>query len=366
MADTELHYVQADADTIWREMMNVYYEEGGDVLYPGDEKEMLLRAVQAYAMAICAKVDNALKMDTLTYATRDYLKEYGLKQGCVYIDAVAAEADVEITMEATGYARTLDKGTVLTADGVVLWETKEDIELTGTAQTITATIVCQTAGVIGNGLLAGTEMQFMEGLEGLNSCVTTGDASGGTDAEEEEAYRERIRNFGLSTVTTGPSARYEAEAMAVSSQILDAAAIRDAPGEVGVYLIFAEGAAKAAIMQTVTQALSAETVRPLTDQVTVREATPVAYTLNVTVYYSQYAGIGDDVAAAISDYQAWQDQTIGRAFNPDRLIAMLYQAGCDRVQFQEGSGMGGDAPTYTEIEPNEHCSGTITLEVVNT
>ena len=47
-------------------------------------------------------------------------------------------------------------------------------------------------------------------------------------------------------------------------------------------------------------------------------------------------------------------------------MAMLYQAGCERVQFLEGSGMDGGSAEYTEIDPNAHCKGTITLTVVNT
>ena len=50
--DTELHYVDYDAEKTWDEMMRVYLKEGGDILYPGDEKEILLRSVLAIATAI--------------------------------------------------------------------------------------------------------------------------------------------------------------------------------------------------------------------------------------------------------------------------------------------------------------------------
>ena len=366
--DTELHYVDYDAEKTWDEMMRVYLKEGGDILYPGDEKEILLRSVLAIATAIMAKVDSALRMDTLTYATGDYLKEYGLKRNCVFIEAVPATAPVEITFRASGVAQTLEAGTELTADGAMIYVLSEDIDVTGTEQVVNTTVTCQTPGAIGNGLHEGAQLQFIGNVDGFVSAIVTETASGGVDAEDEEVYRERIRNYGLAGVTTGPEQQYESAAMAVSSQIIDARAINDGGGEVGIYLILADGADQTSIFSSVAQALSATTTRPLTDHVVVHAAAEAAYTLNVKVWYSQYAGIGDDVTGAIAEYQAWQDHRIGRAFNPDKLTAMLYQAGCERVQFLEGSGMGEDpeAAEYTEIDPDAHCKGTITLTVVNT
>ena len=45
--NTEIHYLAYDPEEIWTEMAMTYIDAGGDVLYPGDEKEMLLRGVQA-------------------------------------------------------------------------------------------------------------------------------------------------------------------------------------------------------------------------------------------------------------------------------------------------------------------------------
>lgn len=367
MDNSELHYVNYDPDVLWEEMHKEYIQAGGDVLYGGDEKEILLRAVLAISEGILAKVDSALRMDTLTYATGDYLKEYGLKRNCKFIDAVAATAPIRITFIPTGVSGSIPEGAELTEDGTVIYAITNTVSVTGTAQIVDSSIVCQTPGIIGNGLHAGTQMQFVQPFNGVQTVIVTADASGGVDAEEEESYRERIRTYGLTSTTTGSEQRYESMARAVSGQIVDAKAINDGGGEVGVYLILASSADQNAIFASVAQALSSQDVRPLTDHVLVHAAGVAQYTLNVKVWYSQYAGIGDDVTNAIQEYQSWQDNRIGRAFNPDKLIAMLYQVGCERVQFLEGSGMGtAEAPEYTEIDADAHCVGTITLTVVNT
>ena len=204
MDASELHYVDYDPEKVWDEMINAYLDAGGDILYGGDEKEILLRAVLAIATAVMAKVDSALRMDTLTYATGEYLKEYGLKRNCVFIDAVAATAPVTLTFEPSGVQQTIEAGTELTEDGTVIYVTTEDIDQTGTAQIVETKVRCQTPGIIGNGLYAGAQLQFIRPVEGLLTAIVSGDASGGVDEEDEEVYRERIRNFGLASITTGP------------------------------------------------------------------------------------------------------------------------------------------------------------------
>jgi phage-related baseplate assembly protein len=367
MNDGETHYIDFDPEALWDRMHRAYIQAGGDILYPGDEKEILLRAVQAIAVALMADVDSALRMDTLTYAIGEYLKLYGEKRNCFYQEAVAATAPVKITFGATGYAQALEAGTLLTADGTLLWELTESIEITGTAQETDTTVRCATPGAVGNGLYTGVELQFIQPVDGLISAVVTADASGGVDAEDEEAYRERIRRNGLASVTTGPSMLYESQALAVSTQILDAKALNDGGGEVGIYLILESGADQQAIFAAVEQALSPTDKRPLSDHVTVYAATEAAYTLNVKAWYDSSLAIGSGITDAVNQYQAWQDNKIGRAFNPDRLLAMLYQLGCERVKFLDGSGMSGaEEPEYTEIAPRAHCKGTITITVVNT
>ena len=357
MAD-ELHYIEYDPESVWDEMMKTYVEAGGDILYPGDEKEILLRGALAIAQAIMAKVDSALRMATLTYATGEYLKEYGLKRNCVYIDAVPATVPVAIEFSSGGAAGTVPAGTEMTADGVMLYALTEDLNYTGAEQTFQTTLRCVTPGAAGNGLPENTEMQFITGVDGFYHAVTTAAASGGVDAEDEEVYRERIRSFGLSSVTTGPAQAYEAAAKAVSSQIIDARALNE-DTDVGIYLLLREGADSAEIIAAVEAALSPQTTRPLTDHVTVSLSSAETYSLNAQIWYDEYTGASEAIEKAIASYQEWQDNHIGRAFNPDKLTAMLYQAGCTRVALTGGME-GAESPEYTEIDPDAHCAGTIT------
>lgn len=364
--DNEIHYLTYDPEAIWEEMIVAYVEAGGDILYPGDEKEMLLRGVQSMLVQVFAGVDVALRMDTLRYAVGEYLDLYGEKRNCIRIPAEAATCTVEIRFKASGTAKTIAAGSALTADGDKLYLLMEAVEQTGYEQTISAEVICRETGGMGNGLLNGTQMQFMVPNPAVLSVYATRDASGGQDEEDDETYRERIRTYGLINTTTGPQEQYESAAMNVTSEILDARALNLGAGIVGIYLILQNDVGAAAIIQSVSEALNAQDVRPLTDTVRVYRAAQMPYELNVQ--YAQEAGgsITAAVSDAVAEYQRWQDETIGRAFNPDKLMAMIYQAGATRVVWGAGSNFNGGNVEYTAINENAHCKGTVTLAVMNT
>ena len=364
MDDNELHYLTYDPDEIWNAMVTAYMEAGGDALYPGDEKEMLLRGVLQMFMQAFAGIDNALRMDTLRYAVRDYLDVYGEKRNCYRIQAVAARATVTITARETGYAETIPAGTPLTEDGETLYLLTADTALTGQAETVEAEVMCSIAGAGGNGLAAGAQMQFLTSYAGVESVYCTTAAGGGQDAEDDETYRERIRTYGLTSVTTGPADQYRAKAMAVSSEIVDAVALNGGEGHVDVYLLPKDPLNAGDITIAVQKALSAADVRPLTDIVSVSPGTRKIYELNIEYTAPEGSDLTDALAAAVETYQAWQDTKLGRAFNPDRLIALLYQAGCTRAVIAEGSSFDGLDAVYTEIAEREYCSGTISLAVM--
>lgn len=364
MDNTELHYLTYSKDEIWKQMMLNYIAAGGDILYPGDEKEMLLCGVLSDIVHVFAGVDNALRMQTLRYAVGEYLDVLGEQRNCPRIKAAKARATVTITTNATGKADTLESGTAMTADGELFFALVEDFALTGYRQTATVEVEAVRAGSAGNGLLAGVQMQLAVTNSAVFSIFVATDASGGNEQEEDETYRERIREYGLVGVSTGPARQYEAAAKAVSSEIVDAKAVNTGAGNVGIYLILESDTGAAAIIQSVEQALSARDVRPLTDTVSVQLAGTRSYTLNVL--YEAGSGVSlSELQSAVNSYQQWQENTLGQVFDPYRLMAFLYQAGATRVQWGEGSEFGdGGEIDRTEIGATERCKGTISLSAI--
>jgi len=361
MSDSELHYLTYDPDAIYETMVATYLENGGEVIYPGDEKDLLLRGVLAMFVQAFAGVDNALRMATLRYAVRDYLDIIGENRGCERITATTATAKATITT-ASGASGSIAAGTAVTADGALIWTTDEEITLSGTAEDVTVSITCAESGEKGNALKAGDAMKTVGTVEGVAKIVCAESASGGQDAEDDDTYRERIRIHGLTSGTTGTAEQYEAAAMDVSSIIIDANAVNGGDGVVNVYLLLSDESQAEAMIEAVEEALNDGSVRPLTDTVNVEEASAVEYTLIAACTVDTNVS-ESELEAAISEYQEWQDEKIGRAFNPDKLKALLYNAGAEKVEWGDGSNIAGGEVQYTEIGEGEHCKGTITLQV---
>jgi len=364
MAKTDMHYIYYDPDEVWKMIQYTYIAEGGDILYPGSEKEILLRSV-LYALTLGLSIaDNRLLMDSLRFANGEFLDIYGEKRNCYRIEANAAKAEVEITFSPTNIHKTIPAGTALTADGQKVYLTTNDIEQTGLRQAVRCEIVCTQTGAQGNGLASGTVMQFVTPNSAVESIIVTRGASGGRDKEEQEHYRERIREYGLTSITTGPKQRYEQVTRSVSTAILDAKAVKVAACSVCVYIISEEGSDKEAIRSAVLMALNEETERPLTDLVTVSEAEVFPYTLNVKIMIDSSVS-ENELNEVVNEYKAWQDNKMARPFNPDRLMAMLYTAGANRVTWGEGSNFNGNNVEYTQIGEGQRCLGNITLSIVS-
>lgn len=370
MDNTELHYLTYDPDEIWKEMIVAYVEAGGDILYPGDEKEMLLRSVQADIVQVFAAVDNALRMQTLRYAVRDYLDVLGEQHGCERLPTTAAVAEIEMSIDTTDApgVTVIGTGSRFLAENGLYYVIGNDasgeewyVEIpANTIRTLTAEITCETAGTAGNELSTGETMTAVDNAY-ITDTVVTQSADGGA-MEDDDTFRERIRVHGLANVTTGPAGQYRAAALDVDSRILDAVAVSESAGVVDIYLLFdsdVTAAEKTELITAVTTALSADDARPLTDFIEVTESDAKEYVLNITYQVPVGTDISDSVAAAIAEYKEWQDEVIGQAFNPDRLVAAIYQAGATRVLIDNTSSFDSGTCEYTEIGVTEHCTGTV-------
>lgn len=365
MDSTEIHYLTYDPEEIWTAMQQAYVEAGGDILYPGDEKEMLLRSVQSIITQAFAGVDNALRMQTIRYAVGEYLDLIGESRGCYRISAKAAGIYAQVTTTDDSENFILPVGTAMTADGKIYYLATQDFEISGAGQTTIIYAEADRTGNAGNAISAGNTLFLSVSNPSISSIVVTQLRTLGTEKESDEAYRDRIRTNSLTTVTTGPYKQYEGIAKAQSNYILDVKAINGGSGRVNIAVLIspdAPTAIKNSILTFVEEALNDETVRPLTDFVIVNEAEAVNYTLNVEYTYDGSAQTLANINNAVAEYKKWQDGTIGIAFNPDRFRGMLYAAGATLVEWGEGSNFDGETVEYTIIQNYEYCKGTITME----
>ncbi len=115
-----------------------------------------------------------------------------------------------------------------------------------------------------------------------------------------------------------------------------------------LYVLMSDGTlATEEIKAAVLAACSADTVRPLTDQVFVEDAEQVKYNIDFTYYTQTGSGrsaveIQTAVDNAVREYIRWQDTKLGRDINPDELRELLYHTGIKRIELRE--------PAFTKLQ----------------
>lgn len=159
--------------------------------------------------------------------------------------------------------------------------------------------------------------------------------------EADEALRRRYLLAPSGYSVAGPEAAYVYHALSASGDVLDASATSPSPGEVVVTVLsrLGQGAAPAELLAAVDAAVSDESVRPLTDHVTVQSASVVPFAIAGRRY--TYAGPDKDVVLAASDaaLDRYLEAThrLGRDVPLSGLLAALHVPGMKRVEL--------DAPT---------------------
>jgi len=153
--------------------------------------------------------------------------------------------------------------------------------------------------------------------------------------ESDEDLRRRVLLAPDSYSVAGPTSAYVFHALSADPDVLDASATSPAPGEVVVSVLSrtGDGTADAPLLAAVNAALSADDVRPLTDEVTVQSAELVSFDIEAEL--TLYAGpdaqlIADTASAALTSYLA-DSHRLGRDIPRSALMAALHVAGVQRV-----------------------------------
>ncbi len=181
--------------------------------------------------------------------------------------------------------------------------------------------------------------------------------------ESDTAFRRRILLSLEAYTTAGSEASYVFHALSTSGEVLDASAVSPAPGLVTVFVLSRQGDGTASVdlLAAVAARINAQTVRPMTDNVTVLSASIVNYTIEATLIVSQGPDPASVEAAALAAAQAYADSThrMGDGVSISGVYSALHRAGVQRVELAEPS-----ANIAVSRGQAAHCAGiTLTTEV---
>lgn len=187
----------------------------------------------------------------------------------------------------------------------------------------------------------GTDLDNLGALFGVpRQLLDAGDAEAvppiAPTYESDNDFRRRIQLSLEGFSTAGPEGAYIFHALSADGDVLDASATSSSPGDVTISVLSrsGDGTANQTLLDAVDAVLSADDVRPLTDNVTVASASIINYAVTADLYF--FAGPDRAVVMAqaqsnIETYTATQHR-LGLDITLSGIYAALHVAGVQRVE----------------------------------
>jgi phage-related baseplate assembly protein len=335
----EIAFAELSPAKVEQEIISRYEALTGKTLYPGDPVRLFLLTL-AYVITVQNQtINRAGLQNLLAYAVGPHLDHLGAFMGVERLPARKSGVTLRFSLsEALNYEAVIPAGVrVTTLSGSPLFALVQAAVIPAGETLVDIQALCVEPGESGEGLLPGQIARLVDPQPYPVTVANTDVSGGGSDAEDDERYRERIRLAPESYTNAGSVEAYQFHALSVSQDILAVTVQSPVPGVVDVRFVMRGGELPgAADIELVRNALSGEKVRPLTDTVLVDAPDVVEYELDGQYFVSRadaslLSGISKNVEKAVEEYRLWQRAQPGRDINPDKLVQLLREAGAKRV-----------------------------------
>ena len=328
-----------------------YTELTGKVasLAEADPYRIILLANSQVLYQLALNIDKAGKQNMLKYAYGEYLDNLAAFKNTTRNAAQYAFTNVKFSLaQEREVATPIPKGTRITGDNEIFFETTEyeEIPVGGTETTILCQ--CQIAGTVGNNFGIGELNTLVDPIAFIISVANIDMSSGGTEVETDESLAEKTYLAPSSYSTAGAEDAYEYWVRQSNPDIGDIKIVTESDATVKIVFVLKDGTVPGQqVLNNTKEYISDKTKRPLTDKVEVVAPELIDYTINLKYFINKSdennaTNIQQKVTAAIAEYKLWQGQKIGRDVNPDELITKIRNAGAKRVEITQ--------PVFTKID----------------
>lgn len=345
----------ADIEKIVNENLEKYVSAD---LHSGDERRIFANAMIILMCALYADLNEKAKLRLLRYAKAEVLDRLGERVDCARLEKEYAVSTERYKLAAAlNINVTIPKGSTVTPDGVLIFETTETAVIPAGELYVDIPIKAQNGGSVYNGYLPGTINTQVSNVPYIVSVENTEVSSNGDDGEPyplsdkhpdgddgtgDNSYRERIRKAPAGFSTAGPEEAYEYFALSADASIEDVkvSSIHEA-GRVDITVMVKDVKTPSReILEKVVEKCSRKNRRPMNDEVHAYGPAKRKYNIDLT-YYVPKASESDVVLAvegksgALNQYINWQSAKVARDINPDKLRTFLVNAGAKRIEIRE-------------------------------
>ena len=348
----EYEAIDSDAWEIKRDMINKFQELSGRSLTEASPETLIFSTV-AYQLALLEeKYNDDIKQNYLRFARDERLDlkgEFYGNRGKRLIEqpAVATFRFYISSIQTTDTV--IPKGSRIRYNELY-FETDEEYKITKGNLSVDGKATCNTLGIIGNGIPVGQIKDMVDIFPNYAKVENITESNSGTNKEADESYRERIREIPESFTTAGSSGAYAFWTKTASTNIIDVKVHSPSATDVDIYIWTDIGDVSQELKEKVKAVLNEENVRPLTDNVNIKEPNKINYSIDFDYYIDKdnetlVNVIKSNVDKTVQEYVEWQKEKIGKDINPDELIKRLKIAGVKRAVLRN--------PTFQKLDFNQ-------------
>ncbi|MBI3584186.1 MAG: baseplate J/gp47 family protein [Nitrospinae bacterium] len=356
----EPEFIPVNWNQQYREIVKSYEGIVGIPLSKGQIESLLLATFAYRENLLRININEVAKQNLLVYANGEMLDHLGALLGVTRLPVAAAITTLRFTFEAALTSPLLiPTGTkVMSKDNKAAFATSEDVTANVGSTYIDVPATSVDAGEIGSGYLAGDINQLINPLPYVQKVENASLTYGGVDIESNDHLRMRIQIAPEMFSNAGSSGAYEYWAKTAHQDIVDVSVWSPQPGTVKVALLLKNGQLPDTnMLNLVSEKLSDEKVRPLTDSVIIESPVTVNYTIDVQLYIYKSSSMLSDVILSkanesLESYTKSVKEKLGTDVVPEQIVGILQKiAGVYKAVVNQ--------PAYILIAHNEVaiCSG---------
>ena len=350
--NSDYEFVSDDVDEILSDLITTYEQTTDRTVHPASPERLFLSWVASALVEAYAAINYAGNQNIPSRAEGENLD--ALAELFFATDRPAA-TPATVTMrfyisEAQSSAILIPEGTqVCDNDAEMFFSTTEDVYIAIGDTYVDVQCECDEDGTDGNGYTAGqiNTLVDIDNILYFDHCENIDESDGGTDELDDDEFYDLMVASEDAYSCAGARGAYEYWAKTASTDITDVVVNSPSAGTVAIYALMSDGSiAGTEIKNAIEEACSTDTVRPLTDRVTVADPDVVSFDINMTYYLSEdstesASDLQDAIEEAVDEYITWQTEKLGRDINPSKLIQLVIAAGAKRVELV--------SPTYVHL-----------------
>lgn len=324
----EPNFIDRDATAVTNEWIALYQERTGKTLQDAQIERILIDIGSYRETLLRIKIQAIAESNLLNYATLEVLKHIGILVGVTILEAKYSSATFLFTLDIVQtFDITIASGAQIESnDGKYIFETTEDLIIKAGSLTASVKATCTTAGDATNGYAIDSITNLLTPLGYVLTVTNTTVTSGGQDEESADSLRERIRQAPESFSNAGSKGAYKFHTLSADQSIIDVAVISPSAGVVEVYPLVDTGTPSDDLIAAVQDYLSADKIRPLTDNVIVKKPEVKSFTVKATLTLYSYAdltSVQTAVNAGLTAYQTTLKSSLNKDIVPNQIIAIL-------------------------------------------